>query len=233
MCSEGICHHSSLNTWWYSSILSYFTNLDDHHNTSSSEKKQKQKNNNRHHLHSSVDSYHKLAPTSGASASVDRSRAAESRRTRNSWNKSPTTPRRIMQIDLTTTPGDILEASMRQIDSLEQQLQKSEDNRRRQYESMMRQMQTNAEQIIILKKKLHMSHEECSDYKQQYVLKDRELQVTLVHLEAAQSEMKQLKHQLSKVGRLLICILLLLLLLCSSVSYHINCYHHHLIIITT
>jgi len=170
----------------------YNINTDDHHhNTSSSEK------DRRHHLHSSVDSYHKLAPTSGAFATTDRSRAAELRRTRNSWNKSPTTPRRI-QMDMTTS-GDILEASMRQIDSLEQQLQKSEDNRRRQYESMMRQMQTNAEQIIILKKKLQMSHEECSDYKQQYVLKDRELQVTIVHLEAAQSEIKQLKHQLSKV----------------------------------
>jgi len=173
----------------------YNINTDDHHhNTSSSEKDLK---NRRHHLHSSVDSYHKLAPTSGAFATTDRSRAAELRRTRNSWNKSPTTPRRI-QMDMTTS-GDILEASMRQIDSLEQQLQKSEDNRRRQYESMMRQMQTNAEQIIILKKKLQMSHEECSDYKQQYVLKDRELQVTIVHLEAAQSEIKQLKHQLSKV----------------------------------
>ena len=175
------------------SILSS-THTDHHHNTSI------EKKNNRHHLHSSIDSFHKLAPTSGESSTpADRSRAAELRRTRNSWNKSPTTPRR-MQIDMTTTAGDILEASMRQIDSLEQQLQKSEDNRRRQYESMMRQMQTNAEQIIILKKKLQMSHEECSDYKQQYVLKDRELQVTVIHLEAAQSEIKQLKHQLSKVG---------------------------------
>lgn len=198
MCSEymnecAFIHHSTHDDHHHA--VFYNTNTDDHHhNTSSSEKDLK---NRRHHLYSSVDSYHKLAPSSGASAAADRSRAAELRRTRNSWNKSPTTPRRI-QMDMTTS-GDILEASMRQIDSLEQQLQKSEDNRRRQYESMMRQMQTNAEQIIILKKKLQMSHEECSDYKQQYVLKDRELQVTVVHLEAAQSEIKQLKHQLSKV----------------------------------
>jgi len=187
-----LCIHHSTHDDHHHAVF-YNINTDDHHhhNTSSSEK------DRRHHLHSSVDSYHKLAPTAGAFATTDRSRAAELRRTRNSWNKSPTTPRRI-QMDMTTS-GDILEASMRQIDSLEQQLQKSEDNRRRQYESMMRQMQTNAEQIIILKKKLQMSHEECSDYKQQYVLKDRELQVTIVHLEAAQSEIKQLKHQLSKV----------------------------------
>eukprot|EP01032_Pedospumella_encystans_P016843 gene16843-19197_t len=87
------------------------------------------------------------------------------------------------------------------ITSLEKQLHLVQDSKKRQYESLVAQLQASEQVNTSLKRKLEQAVREREEFVQVAVDKEKQLQASFLHLQAAQDEIKNLKGQVARIPR--------------------------------